>query len=994
MLRWTIPGLLLLGACQLPCLGGWWRYDLPTDACPDGAPRLRLQLTSEPLALGEEAEIDLLTTALFVRRDEGQEEAPIPAASAELRLLDPQGEDHPLDCAWSSPAPGISRCTTTLPPTLTDGDSTLVGRVQTAVGEAETRAKVPFYARAFVHVLVDSPLHAPGDTLRFRALVLGRQAEGPLGPRPGLWEVRDPSGHIFFAERGQTTPWGIASSDLPLADDAPHGTWRVRWITGEDQGQAEVEVKPHSLPRAEIAAKPTRRWFKVGDPVVIEGKVRALSGLPVRGRPVRLELAGDGDWPPPLDWLEEQEILTDAQGAFRFTLSAVPEDLRDLRVLSAGLSTTTGAGERVSAAIPLILSRDDLAVEALTEGGEGLVPDLPNRVFLRVGTPDGAPLPGVEVFVKNAWDPRDTGRSAQADEDGVASFLLDPGQPVALMDPPPPLRAQPPPPREAPIALDEIRPLTPVSDLASLALADAVEAASAACGWRVIQREERTLGISARAGRIDWISPREDGMARCLAEALRGRRLEEGIYQVDLQLQPDQALPRLEAGRTEASPAPRALGTLLDEAAIEARSCVLSREEGGEAPFHLAWSLARGERQLRVRRIDHPGEAAWPEAPCLLQAYARLALPEEEEGAELDHPDTQGVVGFELQVPAQAEPPAAASPRTHSAFEHLVSVAGVGETTWQARPGSAPPLRIRPSSVLLEPGEAFTATLLRGPGYRGELPDRIDVAIGGELWLCPRTPAVRPDKLDPRCPEPDEEPSFSLRAPEEGGFLTLSAGNASAVVYVKPTGGHHLGLAVDSTRQRPGGSATLQLSTDRAAVVSLVGVDATLGQIATLPATSDLAAATLGRVQSQAALGGFDALALVTGGIQGENAMRATLQRLRLTGPSEAKRSAFQARGETAPDLEAERLAAFSTLLLRVRAAAAATSGVLDHEAFARLWEAEAAEVSDPFGRPMTLDRLPTDLLALAEPRLVVLDAARLPEDLEPWIPWVQRRSR
>ena len=64
------------------------------------------------------------------------------------------------------------------------------------------------------------------------------------------------------------------------------------------------------------------------------------------------------------------------------------------------------------------------------------------------------------------------------------------------------------------------------------------------------------------------------------------------------------------------------------------------------------------------------------------------------------------------------------------------------------------------------------------------------------------------------------------------------------------------------------------------------------------------------------------------------------------------------------------------------------------------LWTASCAELEasgapavDLFGRPVTLRSLPPELLELLEPRWMVTDARRLPEDVENWPAWVAREA-
>ena len=66
----------------------------------------------------------------------------------------------------------------------------------------------------------------------------------------------------------------------------------------------------------------------------------------------------------------------------------------------------------------------------------------------------------------------------------------------------------------------------------------------------------------------------------------------------------------------------------------------------------------------------------------------------------------------------------------------------------------------------------------------------------------------------------------------------------------------------------------------------------------------------------------------------------------------------------------------------------------------AELWRAalrtcrdRGEPITDAYGRELRLHRLPHDLLVLTDPRAVVLDSTRLPEDIEDWIRWVHEEQ-
>src|SRR6185436_1303268 len=67
-------------------------------------------------------------------------------------------------------------------------------------------------------------------------------------------------------------------------------------------------------------------------------------------------------------------------------------------------------------------------------------------------------------------------------------------------------------------------------------------------------------------------------------------------------------------------------------------------------------------------------------------------------------------------------------------------------------------------------------------------------------------------------------------------------------------------------------------------------------------------------------------------------------------------------------------------------------------ETMAALWDKALAacakrgeRIVDAYGRKLRLVRLPPDLLALTDPRAVVVVGTRLPEDVENWAAWVAR---
>jgi len=55
--------------------------------------------------------------------------------------------------------------------------------------------------------------------------------------------------------------------------------------------------------------------------------------------------------------------------------------------------------------------------------------------------------------------------------------------------------------------------------------------------------------------------------------------------------------------------------------------------------------------------------------------------------------------------------------------------------------------------------------------------------------------------------------------------------------------------------------------------------------------------------------------------------------------------------------------------------------------------EQKKDSASDAWGRPLRLHRLPADLLALTEPRALIVNGTHLPEDVQNWAQWVAKEK-
>nr|WP_208723313.1 carboxypeptidase-like regulatory domain-containing protein [Corallococcus llansteffanensis] len=1031
--RWVAGGLgvLLVGgglavAASGRCLSAWVFQGVEVPQCPDGAFRQTAGVSAQGLARGASGTVAVWAEANAVDEHGNALRALVGRGTAALVLVDAAGKETPLpvdeQARWERLDNGAQTAPVTLPQ-VPDGDYRLRARVTTPLGSDTVEAALPLYAPARVRVLTDRPLYEPGHRVRFRAVALRAKDLSPLDGRPGTWKVMDPTGEVVLEERAPAGPWGVVAGDLPLDRGATTGEWTVAWTSGGASGEARFTVEPFSLPRLRLEAQSPKPFWRANETPEVTGQVSYASGAPVADADVALAWSHAGAWPPPPEWLKgelPQKVRTDAAGRFRVTLPRVPADLRGQVTLSARLEAKDATGEPVRGAVSLLLSEDALAVSSVTELEDGLVAGFSNRVYLRATTAAGRVLPGAEVTVTRAWDPADPGVRAVADEDGVAAFQLDPGPAVNVVVPPLPVRVMPrPPPVRLASARDLLNEQEEQASLGDqLALERLLPGLHPCARFVSPSMGSATVALAARvapSGQVLDVAGSEDGLGACVAAVLRGRALPSGRERM-LALQfyvTDPGLPLLELEPQAASGDPQAVIEALAGPALDARACLSpTLSEALDVPVTLAWRQGVGQRDVAVSWVSRPSQGPALSATalaCVKARFARIRVSapalalEESEASEDGSPQgsSMGVVRFTLEPSVEPGQARQAQATTFLGYELKVRAKwdgqDAGETKWVVRPARLPALRLRATPVLAKAGESVKVELLRGPDFQGELP-RTLVLVAGQARL--------KEVLDPAT----RSARFTL-PPDFEGWAQVEGVEAQARVYVAPRAKLSVEVSPDKPAYAPGELAHLQVHTvvdgkDGAAAVGLFGVDETLSQLAPLPGADALDGLRPSPTVSTPAFGVLDGQALAMGRIRGANAAAAALLRVTQVPPPEELETRVSASGTTPFLPDAELTEPFYAVLTELHAQTrkweetAPAGETLDPAGLARLWTASLAaceqrgeKVTDAFGRKLRLSRLPADLLALTDPRAVVVSGTRLPEDVVNWGAWVAREA-
>lgn len=990
--------LVALGAGRDQCARLLFGYGIDVDACPDGELRQSAQLEASGMRRGASGTVWLRVLAHYTPEDaDADRVAAVPQVRAIALSLVGKSESRPVAATWKRF--GTASSAAVALPEVADGDYQLRASYETWLGKGEVSVPLALYTPARIHVITDRPLYEPGNTVRFRAVVLRARDLAPLDGRPGKWVVKDPDNEVVLEEAAPAGDWGVVAGSFPLDRGARTGGWKVAWVSAASTDEVGFAVEPFTLPRFRVDAVADRPFYRPGDRPSIKGAVLYSSGAPVAA--ARLDIAWEvaGDWPPPLEWQDSllpRRAQTSANGRFDLALPQVAQDLTGRTTLTARISAVDPAGDRVEGAAQVLLSKDGIQVSAVTELGDGLVESFNNRLYVRVATPDGRVVAGGKVTVKRAWQPGDRGQVADLDEDGVASLQIDPGAPVNIVIPPPPWR---PAPKPALVTRGEVRELIGGQ---GASLADQVEldrwlAALAPCArWLDAPQGSVVLGLRVDGGgAVLFAGAGPSGLDRCAVDVAKRQRLPAGgerLYALVLHFV-DPELPRLQASIESPLPVPEGLPDRVMAVARGARGCLPSSE--GRLANLLSWRA-----RARAKEVELTGWLPDPTAAEGRAALACVALQFAAARITLDDAaasDSFGVVRFAVELPASA---AQARPQATTMLgyelEVIADIDGKPSARLRVPPGAVPALRMRVTPVLAMPGDKVTAEVIRGPQFAGKLPDKLALD-------CLKHHAEQ--ALD------RERRATLALAGDVEGWCTISGGGAMARVYVRPKAELSVSVVPRRDRYAPGDRAELAIQTTIGgtggkAAVGLFGVDDSLGQLVPLPGADALARLRPRVETSSPAFGVLDGQALALGRIRGANAAAATVLRVSAT-PTPPELDAVVSGRADSPFDPIERLTDRFYLVLaelhtQVRAweAKAPAAEKMAPATMARLWRAaldacaaRGQRVDDAYGRTLRLSRLPKDLLSLTDPRAVVVVATRLTEDVENWPAWVAREK-
>jgi anti-sigma factor RsiW len=281
-----------------------------------------------------------------------------------------------------------------------EGDAELVVATSSELGHSEIVAPIQLERAYRLLLSSDKPVYQPGETIHLRTLALGTVDSQPASGAVARLEVFDSSGRQILSQEQQSSAFGIAATDLPLAADAPLGQYQLRATLGDTVSELSVTLGEAPLPSFLVDVRADAPFYLPGDQVNGQVNAQYFFGQPVAGQQVAVRLIGLRLGQDPAAgaerlFVQEQSGETDPAGSFsfQFQLPELPDDAFALdNTIELNLEATVidAAGETQFGWQSLTVAEEPILIAVTPEDGT-LHAGVENILYVLTSYPDGRP---------------------------------------------------------------------------------------------------------------------------------------------------------------------------------------------------------------------------------------------------------------------------------------------------------------------------------------------------------------------------------------------------------------------------------------------------------------------------------------------------------------------------------------------------------------------------------------------------------------------------
>ncbi len=281
-----------------------------------------------------------------------------------------------------------------------EGDAELVVATSSELGQSEIVAPIQLERAYRLLLSSDKPVYQPGETIHLRTLALGTVDGQPASGAVARLEVFDSAGRQILSQEQQSSAFGIAATDLPLAADAPLGQYQLRATLGDTVSDLSVTLGEAPLPSFLVDVRADAPFYLPGDQVNGQVNAQYFFGQPVAGQQVAVRLVGLRLGQDPAAgaerlFVQEQSGETDPAGSFsfHFQLPELPDDaFAPDNTIELNLEATVidAAGETQFGWQSLTVAQEPILIAVTPEDGT-LHAGVENILYVLTSYPDGRP---------------------------------------------------------------------------------------------------------------------------------------------------------------------------------------------------------------------------------------------------------------------------------------------------------------------------------------------------------------------------------------------------------------------------------------------------------------------------------------------------------------------------------------------------------------------------------------------------------------------------
>jgi hypothetical protein len=296
-----------------------------------------------------------------------------------------------------------------------DGDQAMIlFTIVSSAGSDRIERSMRLERPVRVMLTTDKPVYQPEQTIHMRALALNTATSRPHAGDV-VFDVQDAAGRRVFRKTVRSSEFGVASTDLDLADEVTTGSWKITARAGGVASERTVEVKRYVLPKFRVGLGTDRTFYGPGERISAAIDSDYFFGKPLAGALARVELSV---WT--VNRFEDVAVaraLLDAEGR-----ASVELDLPDTafgtshagEAATARLQAfvTDGAGHEESKSMLVPVTNRPIRLHAIPESGQWL-PGVAQHVFVLATYADGRPA-RVDLHVEGLEAPLRTDGAGMA----------------------------------------------------------------------------------------------------------------------------------------------------------------------------------------------------------------------------------------------------------------------------------------------------------------------------------------------------------------------------------------------------------------------------------------------------------------------------------------------------------------------------------------------------------------------------------------------------